>query len=93
MNNAVDYAITTIKNGYAQAIEQGCDKFVCQLTRNNQGFNYKEIQAIKVYASTLTFNIPVHISILPKGKRPTNNSLFDGLQTIYAKEIAPCDKL
>ena len=107
MSNAVDYAITTIKNGYAQAIEQGCDKFVCQLTKNNQGFSYVEIQRIKEAASKFSFSIPTHISILPKGKKPTNNSLFDeklagrklpsgelfGLQTIYAKEtVKPCQK-
>lgn len=86
LNSAVDYAITTVKNGYAQALEQGCDKFICQLTKNNQGFSYKEIQEIKAALSHLTFDIPTHISILPKGRQPTKSSLFDGLQTIYAKE-------
>ncbi len=86
MNSAVDYAITTVKNGYAQALEQGCDKFICQLTNNNQGFSYQEIQTIKAALSHLTFDIPTHISILPKGRQPTHNNLFDGLQTIYAKE-------
>ena len=92
MDSAVDYAITTVKNGYEKALEQGCDKFICQLTKNNQGFSYKEIQRTKEAISKLSFSIPTHISILPKGKRPTNQSLFDGLQTIYAKEVAPCDK-
>ncbi len=82
-----DYAITSIKNAYFQVCEQGCDKFIFQLTKNNQGFTYKEIQEIKAALSHLTFDIPTHISILPKGKKPTNNSLFDGLQTIYAKEV------
>ena len=86
MSNAVEYACTTVKNAYAQALEQGCDKFIIQLTRNNQGFDYREIQVIKAALSYLVFDIPTHISILPKGKKPTNSSLFDGLQTIYAKE-------
>jgi len=86
MNSAVDYAITTIKNSYQIASYAKCDKFICHLTKNNQGFSYQEIQTIKAAVSHLTFDMPTHISILPKGKQPTKNSLFDGLQTIYAKE-------
>lgn len=89
MNSAVDYAITTIKNGYAQATEAKLDKFICPLTKSNQGFSYHEIQTIKAALSHLTFDIPTHISVLPKGKKITNNSLFDGLQTIYAKNGLP----
>lgn len=92
MSSAVDYAITQVKNAYAQALEQGCDKFICQLTKNNQGFSYAEIVAIKEAVQRFKFTISTHISILPLGKKPTNNRLFDGLQTIYSKEIAPCEK-
>lgn len=90
MNSTVDYAITYIKHGYAQALEQGCDCFICQLTNQEIGFSIDEIDAIKEAISHLDFNINTHISLLPRGKKLIDNKniLFDGLRTIYTKEIA-----
>lgn len=77
------YALETVSDMYAKALASGHDSLVCQLTNDNRGFSFFEIEAVKQRLCGMTFDIPTHISILPVGKQPSNHRLFDGLVEIY----------
>lgn len=81
--STIGYAFRTIHQGYSKAILQGDSSFVCQLTNNNKGFSDEAIATIKKRLQPMTFNIPVHISILPFNRTPSTEYLFDGLEEIY----------
>lgn len=85
--STIGYAFRTIHQGYSKSILQGHDSFVCQLTNNNKGFSEDAIAAIKKRLEPMTFNIPVHISILPFGQTPSSEYLFDGLKEIYCNSV------
>lgn len=77
----LEYALATIHSAYEYALSSNHDSCVVQLTNENQGFSRELIDQLK--ATPLSFQLPMHISILPAGKRESNQKLFDGLEDVY----------
>lgn len=77
----INYVLATIQKMYEQTVSSKRRFCVIQLTNNNQGFSREVIEQLK--ATPLSFSIPTHISILPVGKRESNQKLFDGLEDVY----------
>lgn len=77
----LNYALATIQKIYKKAQASGENACVIQLTNDNQGFKREVIDQVK--ATPLSFLIPTHVSILPVGKRESNQKLFDGLEDVY----------
>lgn len=83
MKDFVQYALDIVQKGYQSAKQSGHESLVLQLTNENQGFPEDTIASIKEVIKALFFDIPVHISILPAGKKESTARLFDGLIDIY----------
>lgn len=81
------YALRTIYRGYHRTIEEGHDHYVCQLVNSHRGFNPDVIDALRERADSFSFDIPVHISILPVGASTSTDQVFDGLETIYCNSV------
>ena len=79
--SSLEYALATIQEMYQKTVSTGNNTCVIQLTNGNQGFSREVIEQLK--ATPLSFNLPVHISILPAGKCESNQKLFDGLEDVY----------
>lgn len=77
----LEYALSTINQMYQQAVSSGHDSCVVQLTNDNRGFSREVIE--QLLATPLSFKLPTHVSILPAGKRESNQKLFDGLEDVY----------
>lgn len=85
MQNVIE-AMEIIQHGYERVLREKQEAYICQLTNNNQGFNTWEIDSIKQRVAKLQFALPVHISILPIGKQPSNRKMFDGFIDIYCND-------
>lgn len=81
--NSLKYALRVIYQGYRKARLRGDDHYICQMSNDNKGFSQDVIDALRERVGTFNFDIPVHISILPAGKRPSEQKLFDGMETVY----------
>lgn len=81
--STLGYALRTVHQSYRATQLRGSDSCVIQLTNDNKGFKPDVIEAVKERVEGMQFDIPTHISILPLGKEPSSQMLFDGLEDIY----------
>lgn len=81
--STLGYALRTIHKSYRTTLLRGADSCLIQLTNDNKGFKADVIELVKERLVGMTFDIPTHISILPNGKKESNETLFDGLEDIY----------
>ncbi|MBE9128649.1 MULTISPECIES: hypothetical protein [unclassified Coleofasciculus] len=79
-----DSAITTIQESYALTKSTKQKVFIIQLTNSNRGFSPEAIALIKQQLAQMEFDLPTHLSILPAGKIPSTNFLFDGLEELWS---------
>lgn len=79
----VEQALRTINQGYDQCLAKQIDHYVCQLINDDQGFPPDVIDTVRELVAPMTFQTPVHISMLRAGEKPSTQYIFDGLEVIY----------
>lgn len=87
------YAIQQIHDMNVWGLANGSEMIVCQITHLNKGFNQQVIEDVREALKHMHFDLPTHISLLPEGKKPTSQKLFDGLEEVFCNSNNLREKL